>query len=522
MSRWLLAAPALFLGVFFLWPLVQVLAAVDVAGLRWVADDYVRRHLALALQQALWSVALTFAFAIPLAWHHHRRAIPWSRWHLALHAAPFILPVFVVVGAARAMLGPHGWLSGWLGVDLLAVLGPMGAVVLAHAYYNYGLAARLLHGALQRRPHRLEEAARVLGASPVAAFRRVSLPLLWPAAAATALLVFLFTFTSFGVVLLLGHGQIQTLETLIYQNLQGVRIRWNRAAALGVVQLAINVVVLLAYFRLQRRAVPAEPARQARARRRDVALAWAALAAALVPVVSVLAGGFRVAGTWSLEAWRSLLDAGHPAHKAGFDLLQAIDRSLFYAFWSAVLSTLLVLLLAYGRGRSRRWIEAIGALPLGTSSVLVGLGLLLAFGSGDVLDLRGTLIQVVIAHTLIAFPFVARAFVPALDLHDRRLDEAAMLLGADRWAVLRRVHWPLLRAPLLVGVGFAVAISFGDFGASLLLMRADNVSLAVWIGRHDEPFRAIAHAQMLALSSVLMVMATAAYLLVERFRKVGA
>lgn len=517
----LLAVPAAFLALFFLVPLGRVLlAGADADAWRWLATPYVQTHLRIALWQAVLSVLLTFALAVPLAWHHHKRAIPFGRLQLALHGAPFVLPVFVVVGAARALLGPHGWSMQLWGIDGLAVLGPLGVVVLAHAYYNYGFAARLLHAHLEQRPARLEAAAAVLGASPLERFRRVTLPLMGPAFASVALLVFLFAFTSFGVVLLLGQGQMHTLETLLYENLLGVRVREARAAVLGILQLAINVGLLWAYFRLQPSAGQSDAPERRAARGRDHAISWIAVALALVPAVAVLVGGFRLDGAWSLEPWRSLLDASHPAHKAGFELWQAVDRSLFYAFWATVVSVGLVLMLAYGarQGRARRGLEFIGALPLGTSSVLVGLGLLLTYGSGSWLDLRGTLWQIVIAHTLIAFPFVARAVLPAMDRLDRRLDAAAALLGARPLAVVGRIHWPALRGPLLVAVGFAVAMSLGDFGASLLLMRADNVSLAVWIGRHDEPFRAIAHSQMLALSGLLMVLASGAYVAIESFR----
>ncbi len=524
-----LAAPMLFLGLFFAYPLALVLRwGLDAPAWEWLAGDYVQGRIQTAFLQAILSVLVTLALAIPLAWHHHRRAIPFGRIHLALHAAPFVLPVFVVVGAMREIFGPHGWLAAWTGTHWLAVMGPLWAVVLAHAYYNYGLAARLIHSALERRPHRLEEAARTLGASPRQAILRVSLPLLAPAILAVALLVFLFSFTSFGVVLFLGQGQIATLETLLYENLPGIRPRYNRAAALGILQLAINVLLLLGYFALRRRSAPlAREPRRARlpARHRDHIGALAALALGLTPALAVLVGGFRVDGAWSLEAWRAILDANHPSHEPGFNLLRALDRSIFYALWSAALALLLTLGLAYGAirvgGRTRRIVELIGTLPIGTSSLLVGLGTIFAFGAGSWLDLRGTLWIILVAHALVALPFVARTLVPALDQHDTRLDEAAALLGASPWQVWRRIHWPLLRGPLAVAAGFAIAISLGDFGASLILMREDNMALSVWIGNHATAFRPIMHAQMVALSGVLMLLSAAAYVAVERFRVVG-
>lgn len=517
--------PLAFLAIFFAYPLAVTFgAAANPDGWQWITSGYARRRIVGALVQATLSMLLTLAIAVPLAWHHHVRAIPWSRVHLAVHAAPFVLPVFVVVGGMRELFGAGGWFSRIAGTDLLILMGPMAAVVIAHAYYNYGFAARILHATLERRPWRMEESAAVLGASPLAARLRVTLPLLAPGILGVALLVWLFCFTSFGVVLLLGDGILGTPETLIYQNLAGAFPQAGRAAVLGVVQLALNAALLWGYFRLHRRMtrLPRDPTPVAKMpRRRDHVLAILALALGLLPALAVLAGGFQVRGEWTLEAWRAILDSGHPAHLPGFALGTVVLRTIGYAATSAVLSLTLAVLLGYGlqrAGRLRPLAEAFAALPLGTSSVLLGLGYILAFGAGAWLDLRGALIAIVIVHALIGFPFVARTLLPAIEQHDTRMDEAAALLGAPRKDVLRRIHWPLLRGPALAAAGFAAAISIGDFGASLLLMQRDTMGLTVWIGEHDRPFDSLMHAQAVALTAVVGVLAAAAYLVVERFR----
>lgn len=523
----LLVPVAAFMGLFFGWPLLKTLVAAfaDLSVWTWFETPYLRGRLWIATQQALLSVLLTFVLAVPLAWYHHKHDIPWNRALLAIHAAPFVLPVFVVVFGIQNLLGPQGWLAALTGFDMLGTVGPLGAVVIAHAYYNYGFAARILHTVLDRRPHRLEAAAATLGASPRATFFRVTLPLLAPSMLAVALLVFLFTFTSFGVVLFMGGGTVSTLETMIYQNLGGAFPRYDRAALLGVVQLALNTVVLYGYMTLRKREAGLE--RDPRILRRPTlfphrAAAWAFLGLGLLPALALLSGGFRVDGRWTLEAWRALLDKDHPAHVTGFDLFHATGLSLLYAVATVALALTLTLMLAYGVRQLRRWprraAEVLTALPLGTSSILIGLGYLLAFGAFSSIDLRGTIVVIIIAHTLIAFPFAARVMLPAIDMHERRLDEAAALLGAPPMDVVRRVHLPLLMGPLLVAVGLAAAMSLGDFGASLLLMRTDTMSIAVWIERHDLPFRDIMRAQATALSAVLMLLAAGAYLVAEAFR----
>jgi thiamine transport system permease protein len=519
----LLVAPLAFLALFFAFPLARTLgAAADADAWQWAAGPFVRRHLAVAFAQAAATVVVVFAIALPLAWFHHRRRIAGTRAALAVHAAPFVLPVFVVVDGIRGVVGTGGWTDTWFGLDALAAIGPFWTVVVAHTYYNYGFATRLLHDALARRPHALEEAAALVGAGPGARLAHVLAPLLAPQAAAVALLVFLFAFTSFGVVLLMGQGDVATLETLLWQNLQGVIPRHGRAAVLGVVQLAVNIAVVLAYLLLIRRnALPRHSRRAVPAgRRRDRVLLATFLAVGLAPVVAVLVGGFRVGGDWTLEAWRAILDPAHPAHFAGFALVPVLARSVGYALGAIVVAVALAVALAYGlraAGRLRRVAETFAALPLGTSSVLLGFGFLLAFGAGSVLDLRGQAWMIVVVHALVAFPFVARILLSAFDQHDHRYDEAAALVGAAPLAIARRVHLPLLRGPLAGAAGLAAAFSLGDFGASLILMRTDTMSLAVWIGRFDAPYRLLLHAQGVALTTVLMALAAGAMFIAHRF-----
>ncbi len=520
----MLVVPAAFLAVAFFRPLAATLAAVDLDAWHWaLTHPYVQRRVVRAVIMAALSVALTLAIAMPLAWLHHHRRWRWSRIQMAIHAAPFVLPVFVIVFGIQAVFGTDGWLQNGIGIDLLAMLGPMGAIVIAHAYYNYGFAARLLHAALERRPHRLEEAAQMLGASRWDAFRRTTLALLAPAIGSVALLVFLFSFTSFGVVLYMGGERIATFETMLYDNLRGAIPQYPRAAVLGVMQLSANVALLLGYQWAIRRQVRLAPEGRdpppASLRRRTIAAA--ATVVGLLPAAAVLVGGFQVKGTWSLEPWRALLDAGHPAHMGGFSLAEALRLSLLYAASSAVIALLLTLMLAYGVRHMHPWArtiaEGVAALPLGTSSLLIGFGLILSTSVAFVIEPGRARLLIVVAHALVAFPFTARAMLPAIQQLDGRLDEAASLLGARPLAVWWRIHLPTLRAPLAAALGLAVAMSLGDFGASLLLMSAENRGLSIWIDAHGgiASFNPLMRAQAVALAGLLMALAAAAYVAVE-------
>ena len=128
---------------------------------------------------------------------------------------PFVLPTVVVATAFLVLFRPGGALSflGWQrGVAPLLV---------AEVFFNVAVVVRTVGGFWSSLDPRRTDAARVLGASRLRAFREVTLPLLGPPIAAAASIVFLFTFTAFGVVLLLADPAHATLEVEIYR--QAVR-----------------------------------------------------------------------------------------------------------------------------------------------------------------------------------------------------------------------------------------------------------------------------------------------------------
>lgn len=515
---------AAVLGVFFLWPMgLAVQAAFTSPGAwRWLADDYARSRIAGALLQATLSLALAFAVAMPIAVLHHRWRIPGSRALLAIHAGTFVLPVFVVVGGLRETIGAGGWLDRAAGIDVLGTLGPWGSIPLANAYYNAGLAALLLHTALERRPRRLEEAAASLGAPPSAVWARIAWPLLRPATLAAALLVFLFCLGSFGVVLLLGEGAIDTIDTLLYANLRGGFPREDRAAVLALLQATLQGLLLVGILLLERRAARHAAGPVPAARRSPpaaTATAWSLAVLAVLPAAATLLGAFQVGGDWSLDAWRAL--AGGPGHVYGFQFGRAVLLSLGYAGAAVAAALALTLLLGYAaKGTATRIVESFAFLPLGTSSVVLGFAFLLAFTGRTWMPLIGSPWGIVAAHTLIASPFVARTVLPALRGLDGRLDDSAASLGASLPARIVRLHLPLLRGPITVACAFAAALSLGDYGASLILMTDDTMSVAVWIGRHGGPgaFDPLARAQSTALSAVLLAMTLACVLVAVAFR----
>ncbi len=517
LPAWLLGLlPAVFLAVFFCWPLLTILGrGVGGNGLDLLGRADIWRIVRFTVVQAVLSTTVTVLVGLPGAFVLHRYAFRGRRPLLAAVTVPFVLPTVVVGLAFRALL-PAEW------------IGTLGAIVLAHAFFNYAVVVRVVGGLWAHLDPGYELAARTLGASPWRAFRTVTWPLLRPAVAAASALVFLFTFTSFGVVLVLGGPGTTTLEVEIYRRTAQL-LDLSGAAVLGVLQLACLALVLLVSARLQARAAVAQSLRPDAAetltRPRSVgqlALLTSTLAVMFVLVVAPLAAlvlaSVRVRDGFGLAWWRALwsVDAGTTRYSAPLDSLRV---SLQYAAVTAVVAVLIgglaACAVAYAR-HGGRLLDAAVSLPLGTSAVTVGFGILLTFARPP-LDLRGSWIIVPIAHSLIAAPLVLRSVLPVLRSIDPRLRQVAATLGAPPIRAWATVDLPHLARALGVGAGFACAVSLGEFGATAFLARSDTPTLPVQIVRLLSRPGETSYGAAMALATLLMVLTGGVVLSVSRF-----
>jgi thiamine transport system permease protein len=134
------------------------------------------------------------------------------------------------------------------------------------------------------------------------------------------------------------------------------------------------------------------------------------------------------------------------------------------------------------------------------------------------IDLRGSWLILVIAHSLVAYPFVIRSVLPVLRGMPPHLRESAALLGATPVKVFLYVELPILARALLVGATFAFAVSMGEFGASLLLVRPEFTTIPVAIFRLLGQPGESNLGQALAMSTLLMAAVTVGFVMIERFR----
>lgn len=541
--------PVGFLALFFFYPLVVVLSAsllADSAPITSVGWSRIAATTGFTFWQAALSTLLTFAIGLPGAYVLARYEFPGRKLLSGLTSLPFILPTVVAAAGFNALIGPRGWLNlaamSLFGLDEppVRIMGTLGAILLAHVFYNTTIVLRMVGGALAGLNPRPGLAARTLGATPWQEFTRVTLPALMPAAASAALLVFLFDFTSFGVVMLMGSPGQATLEVEIYT--QAIHLfNLRTAAVLTLIQFGCTLLISLVYKRISAHVATSSPVDERRTRQIPHRPGQAASVAAVSLLLFVLVVS-PLTALVSRSFIRLEADRGQRGevqtgltfayYQALFENprqsifyvppVEAVRNSFIYGAGTAVIATLIGLPAAYSLRRRKlgRLLDIVWMLPLGASAVTMGLGLLLAFTRPGT-SWAGQPWMIPAAHTLVALPFVIRTLGPALQALPENLHSAAGTLGARPLLVFWLVDLPLLRRPIISSLIFSFTISLGEFGATTFLARPDFPTIPVAIFRYLAQPGGLNYGQAMAMASILLAVFCLGLIAIEKLRLPG-
>ena len=543
------AIPLVFLLFFFFYPLGSVFGLAGKAA--FTQDISVNvwtriwRPFAFTLWQATLSMVLTLLIGLPAAYLFARFQFNGKEILRTLTTLPFILPTVVVAVSFSALIGPRGWLNillmRWFNLSSppIEILNTLFAILLAHVFYNVSVVIRTVGSAWSQLDPRTEQAARVLGASPIRVLREVTLPLLKKPIAAAALLVFLFDFTSFGVILLLGGPRFATLEVEIYiQALQMLNLPLS--GLLSAIQMLCTLILLVIYTRITSgENIPLMPRLKGEGERAPQKIGERIFVATMIVILVVLQflplGALVLRSVTTLEAnrgQRGVVETGLTLdyyrelfinrRESLFYVppIEAMGNSLYYASITVVLSIGMGFLVAYAlktRSRINRVFDSLLMLPLGTSAVTLGLGFIVAFNRPPI-DVRSFPLLMPVAHSLVALPFVVRTLQPALASIPDSLRHAAAVMGAAPWRVWLEVDLPILARAVVVGAVFSFTISLGEFGATTFLSRPEMPTMPVAIFRFISQPGALNYGQAMAMSTLLMMVCAAGILLMDNFR----
>jgi thiamine transport system permease protein len=466
--------------------------------------------LGFTVKQAVLSSLLALALALPGAWliASSRAGGPFSRFLRALSGIPFALPPILVVLGFVLFFGNSGWFNRIImipaGREPLRILYKPAAVILAHGFYNFPLVLRLAGDGMERARRAYLPAAAGLGASPLKAALTVLLPLSLPGICSAALLAFLYCFTSFAVVLILGGGPASsTLAVEIYRYAR-ISLDYGAAGILALFETLIASAVFLAYLflegRIDRIGGAADRDRRMEKRRSPAFLSALGLYG--------LAMAFLVLGpllSVPLESFLRKLSRGGPAglslywwRSAGEQAFPALGRSLILAFSSAALSCLLAVFAAAallpqgpagGREqfseKARRFlVKAAVISPLASSGIVLGLGWLILYGR----EQARSFLSVSLVHAVIALPFAFNSLSQGLKALPPGLMNAAAAFGAGPLRGLILIL-PAAAPALRSAWAFAAAISLGELNAVMMLGMEDWETLPLFIYRAAGAYR---------------------------------
>lgn len=518
------ALPVAFLAVFFVFPVGTILerGLADATVLDVLRRRSTGRLVWFTFWQAAASTLLTLAVGLPAAWAIARVDLPGRRILRAVLVVPFVLPTLVVGAALQGTFERLG-LDGGTGLRLQ---GTVWAILLAHMVFNVAVVVRIVGGYWALLDRREADAARVLGAGRFQVARQILLPRLAPALWGASGIVFLFSFTSFGVILTVGGPTHPTLETEIWRYATQ-RTDIVTAAGLAVTQLVTVVALLVLVGRYDRLAGTGAARRPSRARRvtsvRQGALVALALApaglAVAIPLVGLIERSLAVGGGYGLGNYRALgQSSGNGLFVAPTDAIATSLRTAGLATVVAVvIGTLASMAIVAAGRRTGRSLDLAVMVPLGTSAVTLGFGIIVALDEPP-LDLRASWVIVPAAQALVAMPFVVRSLVPALRSVDHRQREAASVLGASPRRARLEIDVPVVVRTALIGAAFAFAISLGEFGATSFLARPDGPTVPVAMYRLLGQPGEVLRGQAMALGTLLAALTALSVAVIERLR----
>jgi iron(III) transport system permease protein len=502
----LIALPVMALLLWtVVYPNVAVIAGSFENGLghwrEFAASPADREALWTSLVISVASVFASLAIGVPLAFLLGRFEFPGRRLLRAVATLPAALPPLVGVIAFLFLYGESGLVTRVVQRALGMAEAPwrlkgVGAIVFVHAYTMYVYVFLFVSAGLERFDATLDEAASGLGANTWQRLQRVTLPLLMPAVAGSALLVFMNALGSFSAPYVFGGG-LRVLSTQILAS------KINGAMGLAYVEttvLALSAVAGLVLFRWldsKRQYTLASKGGRTRRTIRSrpiqvlMTVASAVIVVALVlPHLMVILVSFARDGAWTtqvlppeytFENYRRLFTEAElwkPITNSVSMALIATAANLVVCF---IAGYLIVLRKFGGRGL----LELLVALPWAIPATAIALGLAATFNRNDLLTGRvllvGTFWILPLAYFIRDIPLVASAVESSLRQMDASLEDAARGLGASWMMTLRRVVLPAARPGLVAGGLLAAVTAVGEFVASVVLYTHSNRPISMEI-----------------------------------------
>ena len=265
MGTFILIVPAvIFMLLFFIYPFLYglVLSFQPAQGdwlanyAKFFADSHLWRTITTTFNLALPVTIINVALALPIAFRMRHKS-RYQKWVTTILVVPITLGTVLIAEGMLAYLGPKGWLSQML--QFLHLYD--GPIRLTHNYWGvllslvisgFPFAFLLILSYVTGIDPVLARAAATLGASPIAQFRHIYLPLLAPGLATTFCLAFVQAFSVFPSAVLVGapSGPTRVISLAAYEA-AFEQYDYSMASAVAMIMGFAQLIVVVAVLGLR-------------------------------------------------------------------------------------------------------------------------------------------------------------------------------------------------------------------------------------------------------------------------------
>ena len=522
-----LAFPALIVLVFlFALPLYFTFSKAFEGGFDTLksvfTSPYSYRLVRFTVVESLLSAFISCLIALPFAAFYASYDFKLRKLTLTLSALSFTIPSILVVLGFVIFYGNNGVLNNMLksifslDESPIRILYTFPAIILAHVYLNLPVAFNLITNGWTSLARSEEMASYTLKKGKMKTFLSITLPKLRGVIANAFVIIFLFCFSSFAIVMVLGGSpEYSTLESEIYRRAH-ISLDYSGASALSIFSFIITTIALsLSYIgrrkeKMERRESALKKIRKKKGKVLAALMTLAMLLFILPPMLSILYRSFfDRRGDFSLESWNTIFSAS--------SFLSAILNSLFIAMTSAVLATVLAENIAMYSVKCKSRISPLFAtLPLATGSVTLGLGYNFLAAKIGLSSIYTDYLLILATHLVLSIPFAIRTMLPGAKEIPQRVSEASYTLKKSAFETYMRTERPLLKSYRRKAFIFAFALSLGEVNATLALAGGRITTLPILIYRLIGSYN---YQGASALGSVLLILAFIVFIMGERIGK---
>ena len=528
---------AIFLIFLMLLPLTTIFVTSFFGERGFTLGNYLEVFTEEAFLKAIWNTlvisfwvgVLAVLIGSLLGWLVTRTDLPWKKATRALVMASFVTPPFLGAFAWTLLAGPNAGLLNHLYRSLtgseehLFNIFTMEGLIFVMALYSFPYVFSMVANACELMSSDLEDAANILGANKWKVALTVTFPLAAPALLGGFILAFLHSLSLFGAPAILGlPAGLHTITTQIWALFQ-YPPRLDLAAAfsvplllatIGLIALQKKILGRRGYSTVGGKGGQRRLLQLGKLRLPVVVVVWAVLSLSVFLPYGILLKA-ALSKAWALPLdWENFTLGNFSLALFQYgDTQRAIFNTFELGIVTATAGTIVAALVAYITNREllrgARYLSFFALAPLVIPGIVLAVGLFIAYTRPPMV-LYGTIWILFVAYLTKEMPIgFSQAETTFKSIHPE-LEDATLILGANRLRALKDITVPLARSGLIAAWSFIFIGVIRELSASILLFtpKSKVVSVVIFDLKEEGQIGAIAVLGILLLAvSFLIILA---------------